>query len=66
MARSLSSREIIRKLGPAGWEHVRTAGSHHQFRHPQRAGTVTVPHPVKDMPPGTVKSIEQQSGVKLR
>jgi predicted RNA binding protein YcfA (HicA-like mRNA interferase family) len=66
MARSLFSREIIQRLKAAGWVLSRTAGSHHQFRHPQKAGTVTVPHPVKDMPPGTVKSIEQQSGVKLR
>jgi predicted RNA binding protein YcfA (HicA-like mRNA interferase family) len=66
MARSRSSREIMRRLKTAGWQHVRTAGSHYQFRHPQKAGTVTVPHPVKDMPPGTVKSIEQQSGMKLR
>ena len=66
MTKSLSSREIIRRLEAAGWQLVRTTGSHHHFRHPQRPGTVTVPHPVKDMPSGTLKSIERQSGVKLR
>jgi predicted RNA binding protein YcfA (HicA-like mRNA interferase family) len=66
MAASLSSREIIRKLEAAGWRLARTTGSHHHFRHPARPGTVTVPHPVKDMPPGTLKSIERQSDVKLR
>lgn len=66
MAKSLPSREIIRLIEKAGWRLVRTTGSHHHFRHPGRAGTVTVPHPVKDMPPGTLKSIERQSGVKLR
>ena len=66
MAKSLSSREIIRLLQKAGWVHVRTTGSHHHFRHPEGPGTVTVPHPVRDMPPGTLKSIEKQSGVKLR
>lgn len=66
MSRSLSSREIIRRLKAAGWQHVRTVGSHYQFRHEQRAGTVTVPHPVKDMPLGTVKSIEHQFGIRLR
>jgi predicted RNA binding protein YcfA (HicA-like mRNA interferase family) len=60
------SREIIRKLEAAGWRLVRTTGSHHHFRHDGRPGTVTVPHPVKDMPPGTLRSIEKQSGVKLR
>ncbi|MGH9781609.1 MAG: type II toxin-antitoxin system HicA family toxin [Candidatus Acidiferrales bacterium] len=66
MAKSLSSREIIRLLEKAGWCEVRVTGSHHHFRHPSRAGTVTVPHPAKDMPPGTLRSIERQSGVKLR
>jgi len=66
MAKSLSSREIIRLLEKAGWREVRATGSHHHFRHPSRPGTVTVPHPVKDTPPGTLKSIERQSGMKLR
>ena len=66
MAKSPSSRDTIRLLEKAGWREVRTTGSHHHFRHPKRPGTVTVPHPVKDLPPGTVRSIERQSGVKLR
>jgi predicted RNA binding protein YcfA (HicA-like mRNA interferase family) len=64
MAKSLSSREIICLLKDAGWQEIRVTGSH--FRHPSRPRTVTVPHPVKDMPPGTLRSIERQSGVKLR
>ncbi|HEX8414553.1 MAG TPA: type II toxin-antitoxin system HicA family toxin [Sphingomicrobium sp.] len=35
------------------------------FKHPQRAGRVTVPHPEAHLPIGTLKSIERQSGVKL-
>ena len=66
MAKSLSSREIIRLLAQAGLREVRVTGSHRHFRNPSRPGTVTVPHPVKDMPPGTLRSIERQSGVKLR
>jgi predicted RNA binding protein YcfA (HicA-like mRNA interferase family) len=66
MVKSLSSRDCIQKLEAAGWRFVRATGSHHHFRHEARPGTVTVPHPVKDMPIGTVKSIERQSGVKLR
>ena len=42
------------------------SASHRQFRHPTKAGTVTVPHPKADMAIGTIKSIERQSGVKLR
>jgi len=66
MARSPPSREIIRRLEAAGWKLVRTTGSHRHFRHAHKHGTVTVPHPVKDMPPGTLKSIERQSGVGMR
>ena len=62
----MDSRTVIRKLEEAGWKLVRTRGSHHHFRHPERPGTVTVPHPRKDLPPGTLRSIERQSGVKLR
>jgi predicted RNA binding protein YcfA (HicA-like mRNA interferase family) len=49
-----------------GWRLVRTRGSHHAFHHSTKPGTVTVPHPKKDVPLGTLKSIEKQSGVKLR
>jgi len=62
----VKSRDIIKKLQKAGWVEARQSGSHKQFRHPDRAGTVTVPHPNSDMAIGTIKSIEKQSGVKLR
>ena len=62
----MKSKAIIAKLEAAGWTQVRQVGSHRQFRHPTRAGTVTVPHPKADMAIGTIKSIERQSGVKLR
>jgi predicted RNA binding protein YcfA (HicA-like mRNA interferase family) len=64
--RTLTSREIIRALMAAGWQRVRVRGSHHQFRHPTRAGTVTVPHPRRDVALPTLISIERQSGVNLR
>jgi len=62
----MESREVIRRLKSDGWELVATKGSHHQFRHPSRPGRVTVPHPEKDIPIGTLRSIERQSGSKLR
>lgn len=62
----MQSREVIRRLKAAGWELVATKGSHHQFRHPSCPGRVTVPHPEKDIPVGTLRSIERQSGLKLR
>jgi predicted RNA binding protein YcfA (HicA-like mRNA interferase family) len=61
----MNSREIIRRLEDDGWQLDRTAGSHHHFRHPSKPGTVTVPHPKKDMPLGTLKNIARQAGIKL-
>jgi predicted RNA binding protein YcfA (HicA-like mRNA interferase family) len=61
----VSSSEVIKRLKAAGWTHVRTKGSHHHFKHSERRGIVTVPHPEKDLPIGTLKSIEKQSGVPL-
>ncbi|HOD81443.1 MAG TPA: type II toxin-antitoxin system HicA family toxin [Phycisphaerae bacterium] len=60
----MDSREIIRRLRADGWVHMRTKGSHHQFRHPHKAGLVTVPHPRKDIPPGTLRSIMRQAGIE--
>jgi predicted RNA binding protein YcfA (HicA-like mRNA interferase family) len=62
----MSSREVIARIQAAGWVLVRSRGSHRQFIHPVRCGVVTVPYPRKDLPLGTLKSIEKQSGVILR
>lgn len=61
----LSSRKIIQMLKAEGWYHVGTEGDHYHFRHPERPGKVTVPHPEKDLCIELVKSIERQSGVRL-
>jgi predicted RNA binding protein YcfA (HicA-like mRNA interferase family) len=66
MIRQMDSRTIIRKLRQAGWVHFRTTRSPHHFMHPDTQQVVTVPHPRKDVPIGTIKSVERQSGVKLR
>ena len=62
----MNSREVIRKLEENGWREVAQRGSHKQFHHPDKAGRVTVPHPSRDIPIGTLRSIERQSGVSLR
>ena len=61
--KSYSSREIIKLLEADGWYKVRTEGSHNHFRHPSKSGTTTVPHPKKDLPFKTVKSIFNQAGI---
>lgn len=62
----MNSRDIIRELKKDGWCEVNQVGSHKQFKHPRKAGRVTVPHPKRDVPPGTLRSIEKQAGIKLR
>ena len=62
----MNSREIITVLEAAGWREVARKGSHVQFKHPTLPGRVTVPHPKRDIPVGTLRSIEKQSGPELR
>jgi len=47
-----------------GWMKNRTRGDHHQFKHPDKKGTVTVQHPAKDLSLLVVKSIFKQAGWK--
>ncbi len=61
---SVDSRAIIKILEKDGWGLVAARGSHHQFKHPTKQGRVTVPHPKKDLPKGTVKSIFRQAGIQ--
>lgn len=62
----MHSREVIRLLERDSWYEVAHEGSHKQFKHPTKRGRVTVPHPERDIPVGTLKSIEKQAGIKLR
>ena len=62
----MTSAEIIRRITDAGWYEVARRGSHAQFKHAARPGRVTVPHPKSDIPIGTLRSIEKQSGVNMR
>jgi predicted RNA binding protein YcfA (HicA-like mRNA interferase family) len=57
----MHSAALIKELMAAGWELVRTRGSHHQFRKDGRV--VTIPHPKKDLGVGLVKAIRKQAGL---
>ncbi|MBS6503500.1 type II toxin-antitoxin system HicA family toxin [Clostridium sp.] len=63
--KSYSSRELVKILLADGWYEVACVGDHHQYKHPFKKGKVTIPHPKKDLPKKTVKSIFQQAGIKL-
>jgi predicted RNA binding protein YcfA (HicA-like mRNA interferase family) len=62
----MNSRLVIRALLNDGWFEVRQVGSHKQFKHLTKPGIVTVVHPARDIPIKTLRSIEKQSGLKLR
>ena len=60
-----NSRDVIRALKANGWVEVAQKGSHVQFKHPSRPGRVTVPHPKRDLPLGTLRSIARQAGLRM-
>jgi predicted RNA binding protein YcfA (HicA-like mRNA interferase family) len=62
----MDSRDVIAALKADGWCQVSQVGSHVQFKHAIKPGRVTVPHPKRDMPIGTLRNIEKQAGIKLR
>ncbi len=58
-------KELIKILEADGWRLVRQRGSHRQFKHPVKSGTVTVAgKPNVDIPPGTLNNALKQAGLK--
>ena len=58
-------RDAIRVVEREGWYHVRTRGSHRQFRHPEKPGKVTIPGNLRDdLPRGTWLNILRQAGLR--
>lgn len=57
--------ELIALIEADGWFQVRMKGSHRQFHHPTKRGTVTVSGKSSlDVPPGTRNSALEQAGLK--
>jgi predicted RNA binding protein YcfA (HicA-like mRNA interferase family) len=58
-------RDVIRLIEEDGWFLVATKGSHRQFKHPKKAGRVTIAgHPGDDLAPGTLNSVLKQAGLR--
>ena len=58
-------RELIKIVEWDGWVQVRQKGSHRQFHHRTKPGTVTISGNMSvDMPKGTVNSVLKQAGLK--
>ncbi len=62
----MRSSDIIKILKKDGWFIHNIRGSHHQFKHSEKTGKVTIPHPKSDLPRGTTKSIFKQAGLNWR
>ena len=57
-----NSRKILARLQREGWELVKAEGSHHKLLHAATNRTIIVPHPKKDLPTGTARSIAKHAG----
>lgn len=61
----MNSKTLIGILEDDGWKQVRQSGSHVTFKHPTKTQLIlTVPHPKKDLPIGTVNQILKKAGLK--
>lgn len=56
-----NSQKLLKRLKDEGFEEVSKKGSHLKLRKGDR--TVILPHPKKDLPLGTVRSIYKQAGL---
>ena len=64
MAGVYTSKALIKLIEQDGWRLAGVTGSHHHFEHPVKKGKVTIPHPNKELPRGTVNSVLKQAGLK--
>ena len=63
----LSGKRMCKVLKDRGWVHVRTAGSHHIYEHPDFRDPVNVPvHANRDLKPGTQRNVMDQAGLNDR
>lgn len=58
-------KQLIDIIEKDGWYLARTRGSHRQFHHPTKPGTVTLSGKESiDIPVGTMNSVLKQAGLK--
>ena len=58
-------KDLLALIEADGWIQVRQRGSHRQYHHPSKSGTVTVSgKPSVEVPPGTLSSVLKQAGLK--
>jgi predicted RNA binding protein YcfA (HicA-like mRNA interferase family) len=58
-------KDLFTLIESDGWWQIRQKGSHRQFHHPSKPGTVTVAGKLSiDVPSGTLLSVLKQAGLK--
>ena len=58
-------KHLVKLVEEVGWYFKRMKGSHRQFKHATRPGTVTIPgKPNADVRPGTLNSVLKKAGLK--
>ena len=63
-AMPMKVRDAIKRVERDGWVLVRQTGSHRQYHHPSKPGTVTIAgKPALDLDPKTERSIRTQAGL---
>ncbi|MCD0448724.1 type II toxin-antitoxin system HicA family toxin [Actinocorallia sp. API 0066] len=60
-----SGAAVVKALEKAGFELVRTKGSHHMMTGPSGRFTVVPVHRGKDLPPGTLRRIIADAGLSV-
>lgn len=59
-------RDVVKTIQADGWYLDRVKGSHRQFKHMTKPGTVTIAgHPNDDLHPKTLKSVMRQARLDL-
>lgn len=65
MPKRFKVRDIIRLIESDGWYLVSVEGSHRQYKHPTKAGKVTIAsHPSDDVHPKILASICRQAQIE--
>lgn len=62
----MTAKDVVAALKVRGWQELRQKGSHLQMVHIATDRHTTIPMHSGDLRVGTLKSIEKQTGVRLR
>ena len=62
----MDGKTVVKLLTKSGWQHVGTQGSQYKMKKAGFPPIVVPVHGKKDLKPGTLKSIERVTRVKLK